>query len=112
MIIEVKYSKGMANIFNNVFVNTANKINENISRTRMSPLDFLTQRSLNSFLFLQSHLLKFKMPSTLLDLVKLLVLLAFQYLLLSYYGNIYPFLCLKLSMNLLLVDFSGPTEVS
>ena len=39
----------MANIFNNVFVNTANKINENTSRTRMSPLDFLTQRSLNSF---------------------------------------------------------------
>ena len=39
----------MANIFNNVFVTTANKINEKISRTRKSPLDFLTQRSSNSF---------------------------------------------------------------
>ena len=32
-----------------VFVNTANKINEKTSITRKSPLDFLTQRSSNSF---------------------------------------------------------------
>ena len=46
--VKVEDSKRMANIFN-VFVNTANKINEKISRTRKSPLDFLTQRSSNSF---------------------------------------------------------------
>ena len=75
---EAEDSKGMANIFNNVFVNTANKINEKISRTRKSPPDFLTRRSLNSFLFHQSHLLQCKMSSTLLNLVKLLVLLAYN----------------------------------
>ena len=98
--VKVEDSKGMANIFNNVFLNTANKINEKISGTRKSPLDLMTQRSLNSFLFLQSYLLKFKISLTLLNLVKLLVLSAFQYLFSSYYVNIYPFLCVKLSMNL------------
>ena len=32
----------MANIFNNVFVNTAHKINEKIPRTKKSPLDYLS----------------------------------------------------------------------
>ena len=32
----------MANIFNNVFVNTAHKINQKIPRTRKSPKDYLS----------------------------------------------------------------------
>ena len=47
--VKVEDSKGTASIFNNVYVSTANKINEKISGTRKSPLDFLTQRSPNSF---------------------------------------------------------------
>ena len=43
----------MANIFNNVFVNTAKKINENIPRTRKSPLDYLSFQ--NEFSFFLSH---------------------------------------------------------
>ena len=39
----------MANIFNNVFVNTAKKINENIPRTRKSPLDYLSFQNESSF---------------------------------------------------------------
>ena len=39
----------MANIFNNVFVNTAHKINEKIPHTRKSPSDFLSSKNSNSF---------------------------------------------------------------
>ena len=39
----------MANIFNNVFVNTAHKINEKIPHTRKSPLDYLPSKNSNSF---------------------------------------------------------------
>ena len=42
----------MANIFNNVFVNTAKKINENIPRTRKSPLEYLSSRNQPSFFIL------------------------------------------------------------
>ena len=47
--VEVDDSKQMANIFNNVFVNTAKKINENIPRTRKSPLDYLSFQNESSF---------------------------------------------------------------
>ena len=47
--VKVDDSKQMANIFNNVFVNTAKKINENISRTGKSPLDYLSFQSESSF---------------------------------------------------------------
>ena len=40
----------MANIFNNVFVNTAHKINEKICCTRKSPLDYLSSKNSQSFL--------------------------------------------------------------
>ena len=46
---KVDDSKEMANIFNNVFVNTAKKISEKIPRTKKSPLDYLSSRNLNSF---------------------------------------------------------------
>ena len=36
--VKVDDSKQMANIFNNVFVNIAKKINKNIPRTKKSPL--------------------------------------------------------------------------
>ena len=39
----------MANIFNNVFVNTAKKINENIPRTKKSPLEYLSSQNESSF---------------------------------------------------------------
>ena len=39
----------MANLFNNVFVNTAKKINENIPRTGKSPLDYLSFQNESSF---------------------------------------------------------------
>ena len=38
--VKVDDSKQMANIFNNVFVNTAKKKNENIPRTKKSPLEY------------------------------------------------------------------------
>ena len=38
--VKVEELKTMANIFNNVFVNTAHKINEKIPCTRKSPLDY------------------------------------------------------------------------
>ena len=41
--------KKMANIFNNVFVNTAHKINEKICCTRKSPLDYLSSKNSQSF---------------------------------------------------------------
>ena len=47
--VKVNDSKQMANIFNNVFVNTAKKINENIHRTRKSPLDYLSFQNGSSF---------------------------------------------------------------
>ena len=39
----------MANIFNNVFVNTAHEINEQIPRTRKSPTDCLSSSNTDSF---------------------------------------------------------------
>ena len=64
--VKVEDSKVMTNMFNNVFVNAAKKINEKISRTRMSPLWLPDSKKFEFFfLFLQSHLLKFKIPSTL-----------------------------------------------
>ena len=42
--IKVDDSKKMANIFNNVFVNTAHKINEKNCRTRKSPSDYLSSK--------------------------------------------------------------------
>ena len=39
----------MANIFDNVFVNTAHKINENICCARKSPLDYLSSKNSRSF---------------------------------------------------------------
>ena len=39
----------MANMFNNVFVNTAKKTNENIPRTEKSPLEYLSFRNESSF---------------------------------------------------------------
>ena len=47
--VKVEEPKTMANIFNNVFVNTAHKINEKIPRSRKSPLDYLSCESSNSF---------------------------------------------------------------
>ena len=41
-------SKKMANIFNEVFVNTAQKINEKIPRTKKSPLDYLSSKNAES----------------------------------------------------------------
>ena len=43
----------MANIFNEVFVNTAQKINEKIPRTKTLPLDYLSSKMLNLSLSLQ-----------------------------------------------------------
>ena len=48
--IKVDDSKKMANIFNNVFVNTAHKINEKICCTRKSPSDYLSSKN-NQFFF-------------------------------------------------------------
>ena len=39
----------MVNIFNNVFVNTAKKINENIPRTKKSPSEYLSAQNESSF---------------------------------------------------------------
>ena len=47
--VKVDDSKQMANIFNNVFVNTAKKINENIPRTKTSPLEYLSSQNESSF---------------------------------------------------------------
>ena len=47
--IKVDESKKMANIFNNVFVNPAHKINEKICCTRKSPLDYLSSKNSQSF---------------------------------------------------------------
>ena len=47
--VKVDDSKQMANMFNNVFVNTAKKINENIPRTRKSPSDYLSFENESSF---------------------------------------------------------------
>ena len=47
--IKVDDHKQMANIFNNVFVNTAKKINENIPRTRKPPLQYLSSQKESSF---------------------------------------------------------------
>ena len=101
----------MADIFNNVFVNTNSKFSEKFSRTRKSPLDYLTHKGLNSFFVspvapveVQNVIKSFKsceafvlivIPieiqnvSNFLNLVKLLVLIAFQYLILNNYVNIY-----------------------
>ena len=48
--IKVDDSKQMANIFNNVFVNTAKKINENIPRTKKSLLEYLSSQNESSFI--------------------------------------------------------------
>ena len=47
--VKVEEPKTMANIFNNVFVDTAHKINEKIPRTRKSPLDYLSCKNSDSF---------------------------------------------------------------
>ena len=47
--VKVDDSKQMANIFNNVFVSTAKKINENTPRTRKSPLEYLSSQNESSF---------------------------------------------------------------
>ena len=47
--VKVEEPKTMANIFNNVFINTAHKINEKIPRTRKSPSDYLSCKNSNSF---------------------------------------------------------------
>ena len=53
-----KDSKTMADIFNNVFVNTAHKINEKVPRTRKSPLDYLSSSNTDSFFLLLQLLQK------------------------------------------------------
>ena len=45
----VEEPKKMADIFNNVFVNTAHKINEKIPHTRKSQSDYLSSKNSNSF---------------------------------------------------------------
>ena len=47
---EISDPMKMANIFNNYFVNVAQKIEEKIPRTRKSPLDNLTSRNDKTFL--------------------------------------------------------------
>ena len=47
--LKIDDSKKIANIFNEVFVNTAQKINGKIPRTRKLPLDYLSSRSDESF---------------------------------------------------------------
>ena len=47
--VKVEEPKTMANIFNNVFVNKAHKINEKIPRISKSPLDYLSCKNSNSF---------------------------------------------------------------
>ena len=46
---EVSDPMKMANIFNNYFLNVAQKIDEKIPRTRKSPLDYLTLRNDKTF---------------------------------------------------------------
>ena len=46
---EISDPMKMANIFNNYFVNVAQKIDEKIPRTRKSPLDYLTSRNDKTF---------------------------------------------------------------
>ena len=46
---EISDPMEMANIFNNYFVNVAQKIDEKIPRTRKSPLDYLTSRNDKTF---------------------------------------------------------------
>ena len=46
---EISDSMKMGNIFNNYFVNVAQKIDEKIPRTRKSPLDYLTSRNDKTF---------------------------------------------------------------
>ena len=46
---EISDPMKMANIFNNYFVNVAQKIDEKIPRTRKSPLDYLTSRNDTTF---------------------------------------------------------------
>ena len=47
--VKVEEPKTMADIFNNVFVNTAHQINEKIHHTRKSPLDYLSSKNSDSF---------------------------------------------------------------
>ena len=47
----------MANIFNEVFVNTAQKISEKIPKTRKSPLDYLSSKNAEAF-FISPHEIK------------------------------------------------------
>ena len=47
--VKVDDSKQMANIFKNVFVNTAKKINENTPRTRKLPSEYLSSQNESSF---------------------------------------------------------------
>ena len=50
--LKVEDSKKMANIFNNVFINTAHNINMKIPRTRKSPLDYLISSKTNYSFFI------------------------------------------------------------
>ena len=50
--LKVEDSKKMANIFNNVFINTAHDINMKIPRTRKSPLDYLISSKTNYSFFI------------------------------------------------------------
>ena len=48
MVLKLKNQKKVADIFINVFVNTAHKINEKIPHARKSPSDYLSSKNSNS----------------------------------------------------------------
>ena len=50
--LKVEDSKKMANIFNNIFINTAHNINMKILRTRNSPLDYLISSKTNDSFYI------------------------------------------------------------
>ena len=50
--LKVEDSKKMANIFNDVFINTAHNINMKIPKTRKSPLDYLVSSKTNYSFFI------------------------------------------------------------
>ena len=59
LIVSVKNRNNIiANVFNNYFVNFELNIDKSIPRTRKSPLDFLPERNVNSFLSHLSHIEK------------------------------------------------------
>ena len=60
---EISDSTAIANIFNDYFSNMENNLAGKIPTVQISPLQYLTDRSLNSFLFLLLHIVRLKMKS-------------------------------------------------